>query len=111
MELSRTGLARPGEIAAETGIDRTTTYRLLETLEREGFVVRTSDDYYGLTLAVRQLSEGFTELDHVTRIVSPELAQLFATVLLPTDFATFEQGAMIIRETTHRFSPYSVHRS
>ena len=111
MELSRMGRARPGEIAAETGIDRTTAYRLLETLEREGFVVRTSDDYYGLTLAVRQLSEGFTELDHVTRIVSPELGKLLAKVLWPTDFATFEQGAMIIRETTHRFSPYSVHRS
>jgi IclR family mhp operon transcriptional activator len=111
MELSRTGRARPGEIAAETGIDRTTAYRLLETLEREGFVVRTSDDHYGLTLAVRQLSEGFTDLDHVTRIVSPELGKLLAKVLWPTDFATFEQGAMIIRETTHRFSPYSVHRS
>jgi IclR family mhp operon transcriptional activator len=111
MELSRTGRARPGEIAAETGIDRTTAYRLLETLEREGFVVRTSDDYYGLTLAVRQLSEGFTDLDHITRIVAPELGSLLAKVLWPTDFATFEQGAMIIRETTHRFSPYSVHRS
>lgn len=111
MELGRSGRARPGDIATRTGIDRTTTYRLLETLEREGFVARTSDDYYGLTIAVRQLSEGFTDLDQVTRIVSPELGKLLPKVLWPTDFATFEDGAMIIRETTHRFSPYSVHRS
>jgi len=29
----------------------------------------------------------------------------------PSDFATFEGGWMVIRETTHRFSPYSVHRA
>jgi len=109
--LSRRGRARPAEIAADTGIDRTTAYRLLETLEREGFVARTSDDYFGLTIAVRELSEGFTDLDRITRVVSPELGRLLPKVLWPTDFATFEQGAMIIRETTHRFSPYSVHRS
>ena len=109
-ELNRFGRARPGEIAAETGVDRTTVYRLLDTLEQEGFVTRGSDDYYTLTLAVRRLSEGFNDLDHVTRIVAPELGRLLPKVLWPSDFATFEQGAMIIRETTHRFSHFSMHR-
>jgi len=43
-------------VSSSGGIDRTTTYRLLQTLEQEGFVARTSDDYYGLTIAVRELS-------------------------------------------------------
>jgi len=111
VELNRIGRARPGDIAAETGIDRTTVYRLLDTLEQEGFVARDSDDHYTLTLAVRQLSEGFKDLDHITRIVTPELGRLLPKVLWPTDFATFEQGAMIIRETTHRFSHFSIHRA
>jgi IclR family mhp operon transcriptional activator len=111
VELNRIGRARPGEIAAETGVDRTTVYRLLDTLEHEGFVARDSEDHYTLTLAVRQLSEGFKDLDHITRIVAPELGRLLPKVLWPTDFATFEQGAMIIRETTHRFSHFSIHRA
>jgi IclR family mhp operon transcriptional activator len=110
-ELNRLGRARPAELAAETGLDRTTVYRLLDTLEHEGYVAKTSDDCYALTLSVRRLSEGFNDLDWITRIVSPELGNLFAKVLWPTDFATFELGAMIIRESTHRFSPFSVHRA
>lgn len=111
VEINRIGRARPGEIAAETGVDRTTVYRLLDTLEQEGYITRGSDDYYTLTLDVRRLSDGFSELDHITRVVAPELGRLLPKVLWPTDFATFEQGAMIIRETTHRFSHFSMHRA
>jgi IclR family mhp operon transcriptional activator len=60
---------------------------------------------------VRALSDGFTERDCATQIVAEHLGALFPNVLRPTDFATFEHGAMVIRETTHRFSPYSTHRA
>jgi IclR family mhp operon transcriptional activator len=110
-ELTRIGRARPGQLSAGTHIDRTTVYRLLDTLEHEGFVTRTSDDFYVPTSAVRQLGDGFTDLDLVTRVVVPELRKLLGKVLWPSDFATFEQGAMIIRETTHKFSPFSLHRA
>jgi IclR family transcriptional regulator, mhp operon transcriptional activator len=86
-------------------------YRLLDTLEHEGFVAKTSDDQYAPTPAVRKLGEDFTDLDLVTRVVVPELRRLVTKVLWPTDFATFEQGAMVIRETTHKFSPFSLHRA
>ena len=110
-ELNQVGRARPRELSVKTGIDRTTVYRLLETLEREGYVARTTDDYYTLTLAVRHLSEGFTDVDWIVGVVAPELGNLLPKVLWPTDFGTFEGGAMIIRETTHRFSRFSIHRS
>lgn len=110
-ELTRVGRARPGQLSVGTRIDRTTVYRLLDTLEHEGFVTRTSDDYYALTPAVRQLGDAFSDLDRVTRVVVPELKKLLAKVLWPTDFATFEQGSMVIRETTHKFSPFSLHRA
>jgi IclR family mhp operon transcriptional activator len=61
--------------------------------------------------AVRNLSEGLTRSDKASRIVAEELFELLPHVLWPTDFATFERGWMVIRETTHRFSPYSVHRA
>lgn len=111
-ELNRLGAARPSGLAQATGLDRTTTYRLLATLEEAGLVrISASSDEYVLTERVRTLSEGFTERDRTTQIVTAHLGTLFQKVLWPTDFATFERGAMVIRETTHRFSPYSVHRA
>jgi len=110
-ELNRAGRGIPSEIANTTGIDRTTVYRLLDTLEQEGFVGRAAADRFELTIKVRELSEGFTEKDQVAQIVAPELGRLLPKVLWPTDFGTFQQGAMIIRESTHRFSPFSTHRA
>ena len=111
-ELNRIGSGRPSDLARAAGLDRTTTYRLLATLEDFG-LVRTSisTDEYVLTEKVRTLSDGFTEPDRTLQIVSVHLGTLFQKVIWPTDFATFDRGAMMIRETTHRFSPYSVHRA
>ena len=110
-ELNRVGRGVPSDIASTTGIDRTTVYRLLGTLEHEGFVRRTAADHYELTIKVRELSEGFTEIDQIAQLVAPELGRLLPKVTWPTDFGTFQNGAMMIRESTHRFSPFSTHRA
>jgi IclR family transcriptional regulator, mhp operon transcriptional activator len=109
--LNQVGSARPRELSVATGVDRTTVYRVLETLKRKGYVVSTTDESYTLGLAVRHLSDGFTDADWIVRVVAPELGKLLPKVLWPTDFGTFERGVMIIRETTHRLSRYSIHRS
>jgi len=110
--LNRSGPARPAELAAVVGIHRTTTYRLLATLEALGLVAqRPSDGAFVLTAQVRSLSDGFVERDALTQCVTLHIGALLQEVVWPTDFATFEQGAMLIRESTHRFSPYSVHRA
>jgi IclR family mhp operon transcriptional activator len=110
-ELNRLGRAAPATLAKATGIDRTTAYRLLATLEEEGYVGRSpSDGQYMLLFAVHQLSRGYIERDTITRIVAPELRRLLSIVLWPSDFMTFEAGSMVVRETTHPFSPYSTHR-
>jgi len=110
--LNASGRSDPASLARLAGIDRTTAYRLLHTLETLGYVSRSpSDGKYVLLPAVRDLSEGLTETDRAARIVSEELFALLPQVLWPTDFAAFERGWMVIRETTHRFSPYSVHRA
>jgi len=111
MELNRLGRASPGELSMATAIDRTTVYRMLNTLRSEGFINVDSGGQYVLTLAVRQLSDGFTDLDWISGIVSRELHRMLPKVVWPSDFATFEAGAMVIRESTHQFSPFSIHRS
>ena len=110
-ELNTLGRARPAELARRCGIDRTTTYRLLETLEGLGYVERSaSDGFYVLAVRVRELSDGLTEYDRVSRVVGEEFATLLPQVRWPSDLAVFDRGWMVIRESTHRFSPYSVHR-
>ncbi|KEZ05512.1 transcriptional regulator [Burkholderia sp. MSh2] len=106
------GRATSQQIADLTGLHRTTVRRLLETLMEEGFVRRSpSDDSFRLTLAVRALSEGFTDTERIATVAPPIMGQLLQRVAWPSDLTTPDGDAMIIRETTHRFSRLSFHRA
>lgn len=101
-----------GVISDAIKLHRTTVYRLLETLREAGYVRRSdSDNSYRLTLKVRALSEGFDDEAWVSAIAAPVLGELLRKVSWPSDLATFSGGAMVIRETTHRFSPFSIHHA
>ncbi len=53
------------EIAAAVGLNRPSVYRLLETLARDGFIVRSeSDGSYRPTSSVLDLSDGFRDEDN-----------------------------------------------
>lgn len=100
------------ELSRRTKLHRATVRRLLETLIAEGFVRRSdSDGSYRLTLQVRELSEGFTDVEWISKIASPIMGELMLKVQWPSDLSTLNGDAMLIRETTHRFSPLSFHRS
>ncbi|GAB3626612.1 p-hydroxybenzoate hydroxylase transcriptional activator [Pandoraea terrae] len=106
------GRATSQQISDATGLHRTTVRRLLETLVEENFVRRSaSDDSFRLTLNVRSLSEGFTDDERIATVAPPIMGQLLQRVVWPSDLTTPDGDAMIIRETTHRFSPLSFHRS
>ncbi|WP_298282429.1 helix-turn-helix domain-containing protein [Acidocella sp.] len=111
LELNTRGRAKPAELAIATGIDRTTVYRMLATLTELGFVARAaSEDKYYLLREVRRLSDGFIETDDVLHIAARELGKLLSVIQWPSDYATFDRGAMVIQETTHRLSALSVNR-
>ena len=106
------GRSSLGQLAEVTGLHRTTVRRLLETLISEGYVRRSeSDDRYCLTLHVRSLAEGFRDEDWISSIAAPALSELLQTVVWPSDLTTPQGAALIIRESTHRFSPLSFHRA
>jgi len=108
----KNGRATSQQLSDATGLHRTTVRRLLETLVDEKYVRRSaSDDSFRLTLDVRSLSEGFTDDELVATIAPPVMAQLMQRIVWPSDLTTPDGDAMIIRETTHRFSPLSFHRS
>ena len=106
------GRATLARLAEATGLHRTTVRRLLETLIAQGYVRRSeSDDRYGLCLPVRSLSEGFRDEDWISSIAAPALSELLQAVVWPSDVTTPHGAHMIIRESTHRFSPLSFHRA
>ncbi len=112
MNTGRGGEFDVADVAQQTGIHRTTVRRLLETLLSNGYVRRSrSDGTFRLALRVRALSEGFTDDEWISAAAPPVLGDLLRAVVWPTDLCTAEGASMVIRETTHRFSPLSFHRS
>lgn len=112
LNLSAKGWAKISELSAATGLHRTTVRRLLETLQAEGYVRRSeSDDSYRLNHKIRQLSDGFTDDEWISEVANPLLGELLQKVVWPSDLCTLDGDCMLVRETTHRFSPLSFHRA
>lgn len=109
--LNRRHGASAQELSRSVKIPRPTVYRLLETMRRLGYVTRSeTDECWHLTAQIKTLSAGFHDDVWVTRIAAPLLHELGRQVLWPVDLVTYENGAMVIRETTHAESPFSIDR-
>lgn len=109
---SPNGWATIAELSTATGLHRTTVRRMLETLQAEEYVRRSaSDDSYRLNHKVRQLSDGFTDDEWISEVANPVLGELLQKVVWPSDLCTLDGDSMLVRETTHRFSPLSFHRA
>ncbi len=106
------GWASIAELSTTTGLHRTTVRRMLETLQAEGYVRRSaSDDSYRLNQKIRQLSDGFTDDEWISEVANPVLGELLQKLVWPSDLCTIDGDSMLVRETTHRFSPLSFHRA
>ncbi|MGO9931328.1 MAG: helix-turn-helix domain-containing protein [Steroidobacteraceae bacterium] len=108
-ELNRLERAAITTLAGAVGLPRTTTYRILETLRRAGYVERDAhDDCYRPTILVRALSDGFDDEALISHIARPLLASLGAQIVWPVAVATPLGATMMIRETTDRQSPLAL---
>ncbi len=106
------GLGSAVEIARATCLHRTTVKRLLETLHAEGLVEhRDAGGAYALTFEVRRLAEGYVGTDWVDRIAAPAMRTHLRALSWPSDLATPDGDAMVVRESTHRHSLLSQHRA
>ena len=100
---------KAAEIAHIAQMPRPTVYRILETLEELGLVSQDrSSGVWRVTLHAKSLSSGFREADWIMQAVVPQMVSLARRVLWPLDLVTFNNYSMVIRESTHDFSPYSV---
>jgi IclR family mhp operon transcriptional activator len=99
------------ELSRRTSLHRTTVKRLLETLRDCGFVRQTpGSNSYCVTFRVRKLSVGFRDENLVSQIAAPFMQELTREVLWPSDIMTLDGDELVIRESTHSFSPLSFHR-
>jgi IclR family transcriptional regulator, mhp operon transcriptional activator len=111
-ELNVGGPASALDLAGRTGLNRTTCYRLLQTLQQDGFVsFDAGSALFGLTAQVRMLSEGASIRDLSSQAALRPMLALLDEVSWGSDFAVFELGSAMIHESTHSFSPFSIHRS
>jgi IclR family mhp operon transcriptional activator len=109
--LSEQGWSKIGDVSAAAGIERTSAYRLVNTLEQMGYVTKRAEDgAIALTPKFAYLADTLKDDDVVTQYAWPALFSLTSDVLWPCDFATFEGGKVLIRLSTHKISPMSIHR-
>ena len=65
-------------------------------------------DRFCLAGKVRTLSDGFVDDEWITGIAAPLMAAFTAAHVWPVALMTFEEGRMLIRETTHPASSLSI---
>ncbi len=104
--------ASPTQLATLTGLHRTTVRRLLETLQLEGCVqYNPRSESFQLAPGCRDLSEGYRDEHWVSSLAAPLMMELLNKIPWPADLTSLDGDALIIRESTHRYSRLSFHRA
>lgn len=110
--LAEIGWSKPAELARHTGLDRSSIYRLLETLIDAGFVARRSEDgSFALTMKMSGIADGVRRDEVFLEQARVHLAELTNTIQWPSDLALLKGGIVTIEEATHRLSPITFHRA
>ncbi|PWC36010.1 DNA-binding transcriptional regulator [Azospirillum sp. TSO35-2] len=105
------GEARPGGIARALGIPRPTVYRLLQTLEEQGYVVMSpTSNQVRVTRLAASLGDGYAVTSRICQVAGPLFGEYAPRIVWPLDISVYENAAMVIQETTHGRSPLSIDR-
>lgn len=99
------------ELHRQTGLDKSTILRMLETLEHAGLVVRDDERRcYQVTGKTLQLSAGYDRHRAVGTIVAPVLSAFRTAIGWPSDVAILDHDAMLVVETSREVGPMSLNR-
>lgn len=111
-EVSRNKGITPGELAKILGIPRPTVYRILSSLQTLGYVTSIADDNrYSVTLKTRTLSDGYDDETLAGELGVPAIIALQREIVWPVELMTYEDGYMMVRESTLARSPMSIDRN
>lgn len=107
--LNKVGAARASEIARALNLPRPTVYRLLHTLEEEGYVLfSASDSRARVSALAAALGDNSAARSRLCHVAGPVLAKFTDTHSWPVDLSVYEDAHMVIQESTHGRSPLSV---
>lgn len=110
-QINAAGEASAGEIARATGIPRPTVYRLLETLEEEGYVsFSPTSNRVRVTRLAASLGDGYAVTSRLCQAAGRLFGQYAPRIVWPLDISIYDNAAMVIQETTHGRSPLSIDR-
>lgn len=102
----------PGELAKSLDIPRPSVYRILGALEVLGYVIRSStDNRFRVTLKTREISEGYDDETIAGQLGGSIMVALQRKIVWPVDILTYENGHMVIRESTLNRSPMAINRN
>ncbi|MCK1156662.1 MULTISPECIES: IclR family transcriptional regulator domain-containing protein [Pseudomonas] len=95
----------------QTGLDKATIVRMLETLIHEGFIARDLDRaIYSPTARTLLLSQGFDKSRWIADVAEPTLERFRNTIGWPSDIALFDRDAMVVVQTSRGTGPLSFNR-
>jgi IclR family mhp operon transcriptional activator len=93
--------ASVGDIFRETGLNRPTIVRMLETLIHAGFVSRhPTQPVYFPTGRTLDLSSGYQKHEEMAIVAAPVLVKLHKELQWPSDVAVFDRDAMVVARTS-----------
>lgn len=103
------GACKVGDIARSLNIPRPTVYRLLETLEQQGYVAFSPHSaLVRVTRLAASLGDGYAATTALCQIAGPLFAARADRIVWPLDLTVYEDAAMVIQETTHNRNPLSI---
>jgi IclR family transcriptional regulator, mhp operon transcriptional activator len=107
--VSRRGRVRVTDVCEETGLDKATIIRMLETLVHEGYVEKyPADATYAVTGRTVDLGRGFRPHARMAELAIPLMEQFRARIGWPSEFAVPDGDAMFMIETGEH--PLTAHR-
>ncbi|MEZ2410701.1 helix-turn-helix domain-containing protein [Bosea sp. RCC_152_1] len=103
--------ATVGEVHRQTGIDKATIVRMLETLVHAGYVIRdkasTSYQVSGKTL---QLSNSYDRHSVIASLIEEDLTAFRQRIGWPSDVAILDNDAMLVIKSSRQGEPLSFNR-
>ncbi|MCY1356227.1 Pca regulon regulatory protein [compost metagenome] len=103
--------ATVASIHKQTGLDKATIVRMLETLNHEGYVTKDPERaVYSVTARTLLLSQGYDKSRWVAGIAEPSLARFRNAIGWPSDIALFDFDAMVVVQTSRGSGPLSFNR-
>lgn len=110
--INRSGSSTVKDIHYDTGLNKATIVRMLETLMHAGYLRRNEETgAYAVTARVGQLSSGFARFDTAADIAAPLLTKLRDDIGWPASFSVCDEDAMVAVQTSRDVGPISFGRN